>query len=416
MSLNNKKIVLFSIFLYLTLIIGFFYGESLNGGAYGDWVGAYLNPIEDFSKNFYETLTNYDKYGNRHSPIYLIFLSSFLRFDLTTDVIRLVHLHLSIPLILIFYKCLELKFENIKKAYLALLSLIIFLSPTFRSLSIWPDSRLPGLLFFTITIFFYLKFEKTQQEKFIWLTSLFLIFTSYISPNFSLFFIYFFYDIYKKMSIPKILLFFIFNFLFSIPILFYIFIMDINFLISGQTPSLTSQSLSFNYNFANKILIISSIIFFHLMPVFLYKKNFINFYIFLRKNIIVIFLFSIFLIYFFDYQISFTGGGLFFNLSNYIFGNNYFFYIVSLISLSFVLYLSKLDVRNFYFFLLLILTNVQNTIYHKYYEPLLFIIFFTLIKNAHAELIVNDRKSIYSFYSVSVLFIVMQIYKNYYVI
>ena len=152
------------------------------------------------------------------------------------------------------------------------------------------------------------------------------------------------------------------------------------------------------------------------MPVFFYKKNFINFYFFLKKNIIVLFLFSIFLIYFFDYQISFTGGGLFFNLSNYIFGNNYFFYIVSLISLSFVLYLSKLDVRNFYFFLLLILTNVQNTIYHKYYEPLLFIIFFTLLKNAHAELIVNDRKSIYSFYSVSILFIVMQIYKNYYVI
>ncbi len=272
MSLINKKIVSFSIFLYLTLIAGFFYDESLNGGAYGDWVGAYLNPIEDFSINFYETLINYDKYGNRHSPIYLIFLSSFLRIDLSIDVIRLIHLHFSIPLILIFYKCLELKFENTKKAYLALLSLIIFLSPTFRSLSIWPDSRLPGLLFFTITIFFYLKFEQTRLEKFMWLTSLFLIITSYISPNFSLFFIYFFYDIFKKISIPKIFLFFLFNFLFSIPILFYIFIMDVNFLIAGQTPSSSNQSLAFSYNFANKILIISSIIFFHLMPVFFYKK------------------------------------------------------------------------------------------------------------------------------------------------
>ena len=157
------------------------------------------------------------------------------------EVIRLIHLHLSIPLILIFYKCLELKFENTKKAYLSLLSLIIFLSPTFRSLSIWPDSRLPGLLFFTITIFFYLKFEQTRLEKFMWLTSLFLIITSYISPNFSLFFIYFFYDIFKKISIPKIFLFFLFNFLLSIPILFYIFIMDVNFLISGQTPSLSNQ-------------------------------------------------------------------------------------------------------------------------------------------------------------------------------
>ena len=107
MPLNNIKILLFSAFLYFTLLSGFFLNESLNGGAYKDWLGSNLNPIKDFSKNFYETLNNYDNYNHRHSPVYLIFLSTFLRFDFSFEIIRLIHLHLSIPLAIIFYKCLS---------------------------------------------------------------------------------------------------------------------------------------------------------------------------------------------------------------------------------------------------------------------------------------------------------------------
>ena len=319
MASNNIKIFLFSAFLYFTLLSGFFLNESLNGGAYKDWLGANLNPIKDFSKNFYETLYNYDKYNHRHSPVYLIFLSTFLRFDFSFETIRLIHLHLSIPLVIIFYKCLYLKFKNIEKSYLILLSLVIFLSPTFRSLSIWPDSRLPGLLFFTTTIYFFLKYEETRSEKFIWLTSFFLIVSSYISPNFSLFFFYFFYKIFKQISFSKVLLFFLFNFILAFPMFFYVFIMDINFFTSGQTPSLNNQSIASNYNFANKILLISSIIFFHLLPVLIWKKHFINFLSFIKKNIMFIFVTAVVLIYFFNYKIEHTGGGVFFHLSNFFF-------------------------------------------------------------------------------------------------
>ena len=159
-SLNN---ILLLLFLYLTLIIGFIYGENLNYGAYGDWVGANREPIKDFSNNFTYTFLNYDSYGHRHSPIYLIFLSLFLDLGLDIDQVRFFHLHLCISLIVIFYQCLRLKFTNINNNYLFLLSLIIFLSPTFRSLAIWPDSRLPGLIFFVLTIYFFLKFRKTNN-------------------------------------------------------------------------------------------------------------------------------------------------------------------------------------------------------------------------------------------------------------
>ena len=35
---------------------------------------------------------------------------------------------------------------------------LIFLSPTFRSLAIWPDSRLFGLILFAMSIYYFLKF------------------------------------------------------------------------------------------------------------------------------------------------------------------------------------------------------------------------------------------------------------------
>ena len=163
-NINNNN-VLFSLLLYLSLIIGFIIDENLNHGSYQDWARANILVIWEFSSNFVETFLNYEKLEMRHSPIYLIFLSSLLNLGLDFYQIRFLHMHLSIPLIIIFYKCLKLKFDNINFNSLQLLSLIIFLSPTFRSLSIWPDSRLPGLLFFILSIYFFLKFDKENNLK-----------------------------------------------------------------------------------------------------------------------------------------------------------------------------------------------------------------------------------------------------------
>ena len=110
-EITKFNINLFAFFLYLSLLLGFSYGENLNYGSYYDWTNVYIQPIKDFSINFKETLLTYDKYGQRHSPVYLVFLSIFLDLGLSFKQIRIFHLHLSIPLIFIFYKCLKLKFD-----------------------------------------------------------------------------------------------------------------------------------------------------------------------------------------------------------------------------------------------------------------------------------------------------------------
>ena len=139
------------VILYLSLIIGFFLDEKLNYGAYMDW---YANSmvIKNFLVDFKKTFISYDEFSHRHSPIYYIFLSLLYDLGFSDNFVRLINLHLSLSLILVFYKCLKLKFNYVDKKILQLLSLVIFLSPTFRSLSIWPDSRLPGLILFTISI------------------------------------------------------------------------------------------------------------------------------------------------------------------------------------------------------------------------------------------------------------------------
>jgi hypothetical protein len=412
-SLNNVFLLLF---FYLTLIIGFIYGENLNYGSYSDWVGANREPIKDFSSNFTYTFLNYDSYGHRHSPIYLIFLSLFLDLGLDIDQVRFFHLHLCILLIPIFYQCLRLRFTNINNNYLFLLSLIIFLSPTFRSLAIWPDSRIPGLIFFVLTIYFFLKFKKKNELKYTWYTCISLVIASYISPNFSIFFPYFFLFFLKKVKFEALSFLIIFNFLALLPILYYIFILDVNFLAAGKTPGLKNESINFSFNLSDKIMIISSIIFFHLSPILLMDNFYNQFKNFLLKKIIILIPLLICLIYFFNYQLRYTGGGVFFILSNLLLDNNYLFYIGSFFFISFVLYISSFSLNNFFLLTLLIVSNIQNTIYHKYYEPMIFIMFFTLIKYPDVENFLKKKNNIFYLYCLSLIFILMRVFKINYLV
>jgi len=409
LSINN---IIFFFIIYLSLIIGFLYNENLNFGSYHDWTNSNQKIINDFSNNFLHTFLNYDNYGNRHSPVYLIFLSLFLDLGFEIDQIRMIHLHLSILLVVVFYMCLKLKFQNINDNYLIALSLILFLSPTFRSLSIWPDSRLPGLTFFVLATYFFLKFKKTNHFKYTWYTCATLIISSYISPNFSVFFPYFFFLFLKKFKLIKLNLLMIFNFLASLPIFYYIFILDVNFMTGGTPGFNNSEGISMSFNFSNKIMIISSIIFFHLSPVLIISNFHKSFSSFLINRSIILILFTLCLIYFFNYQIAYTGGGIFFIISNLLFDNNYLFFVAAFFFIGFFVYIASLNWNNFFILSLLVISNIQNTIYHKYYEPMIIILFFTLLKQVEAENFFKKKNLIY-LYSLSLIFILMKIVKFY---
>ena len=409
----NQKTFFLTILFYTSLILGYFFGENLNYGSYYDWIGPNKNVLVDFTDNFLDTFLNYEKYGHRHSPVYLIFLSLVLKTGIDIEYIRIIHLHLCLVLIFLFYRCLLIKFSNIDKKLLFLLSLTIFLSPTFRSVAIWPDSRIPGLIFFTLSIFYFLKFNENYEIKFAWFCILSLIISSYISPNFSVFIIYFFYFFLKNLKFFDLRYLIFFSILFSLPMFYYLFILDVNFLKAGGTQYTAEKGLYY-FNLSNKILIISSIFLFHFIPFILNLLNYENTKSFPKYEYILLVAFFLILIYFFDYSSGFSGGGIFFQLSNFLFNNDYLFFFFSFFAILLVFFISKIHFSNFLLISLMIISNVQNSIYHKYYEPMLIIMIFTLFKNFEFERFFNFKKNFYYLYLFSFGYISLRLLKNNY--
>ena len=374
---NNKKWYLIYILLYISLISSFLLGENSTGGAIKDYIN-HKNISLDFSNNFSETFFNYEKYNTRHSPVLTIFLSFFEKIKLNDFLIRFIHLNISLILPIYFYKSLNLVIKNKNTAFF--LVSLLFISPTFRTLAIWPDSRLLGLALFTISIYQYLKFQEKRKFFSCIKNIIFLSLSAYISPNFSLFAVFYFLNflIFYKKDFKIIILIILLNVILSLPAFFYIFYLDINFLSNAAVLNQNSKSIFFLGNIPNNILLIFSIVFFYLIPflilnIFKLKLN-KNLVLNITTSLVILFI----CINYFDYKYEYTGGGFFFKLFYVLLNSKYLFYTTVFVSLFYVLNLLNLKFNNFLLIIILILSNPQITVYHKYYDPLLLILFFLL--------------------------------------
>ncbi len=380
--LNNykyKKEIVFFLFFYITLLISFFLGENSTGGAIGDYFDTNKHLRLKFASEFFKTFYEYDTLDSRHSPVLNILLSFFEKIKLSDILIRLIHLHLCLFLPYLFYKCLIIKFIKIDKKILFFLSSLIFLSPTFRTLAIWPDSRLIGLILFTLSIYYFLKFEESKNFKFAIYNVLILALSAYVSPNFSVFSIFFFikfvlnYGFFSK----KIFLIIITNVVLTFPAFYYIFILDINFFLKSAATGLAENERIIFNNLFNDILITFSIIFFYLIPFLFFKiikvNNILDF-----KNILISILIFLICVFNFDYNYLYSGGGIFFKISNFFLHNNYLFYFISFFAILIICPFANKNYLNILLFVLIILNNPQYTIYHKYFDPFLLIAFLTI--------------------------------------
>ena len=195
----------------------------------------------------------------------------------------------------------------------------------------------------------------------------------------------------------------------AFPAIFYVFILDIFFISSG--------GLSINY--FNKIPIILSMIIFHVIPILFYKKIFMQ-----KKNIfknywsifILIILISFFLILGFDYNLNLGGGGFILHLSNFLFGNNYFFYFLIPFFIFYTYETIKLEyVNNLLIILVLIFLSPQYHLFEKYYDPLVFILALTILKfNLKKDFFLNSKFLVISYSFYILLFFVTSF--NYYYI
>ena len=379
--LKKNYHILICFFLILSIYFGFFLGENITLGPKLDFEHA-LAGANHFGKDFINTFLNFDTAldevgaATRISPIYLIIILFLNKILISVDLVRFFLMNIIMLNQLFFYKSLKLIFkENVDKKYLLILSCILYLSPSFRSNAIWPESAMLGLLFFLISIYFYLKFKSHRKIKYSFLNILFLAIASYIRPSFCLFGIFFYYEFFmyflkNKNFLKNIFYITVLNFFLAFPAFYYVFILDVFFIDEG--------GLSMNY--FNKIPLITSIVIFHMIPILIYKKFNLNFNYKYDLGLFFIIILSLTLIIKnFNYDLNLSGGGIILHASNYLLGNNILLFIFYPVSMYFLIKASIFkNYNNLILILILLMMTPQYHIFHKYYDPLIIILCFTI--------------------------------------
>ncbi len=377
----KKNVIIFLFFLYLTLIIGFYFSEDSLGGAFDDYKGLFY-VSEKFRSDFLSTLLNYNQLGHRQSPIFYIFRSLISEIEIIQ---RLFFLHLYLLIPVFFYLCLKIKYKEINNNNLKLLASVLLLFPTFRSYSIWPDPHLLGILFLTISIYYYLVFKyKSKTLKNALISSFFLATSAYVSPNFGVFIIYFFYEYFKFFKLStRFFILSIFNLLLSLPFFYYIFILKINFIFNEYGWDIGSNVFSAN-NLSNKVILISSIFLFNIAPL-LNIKNLYNesnslfkFNLYKYNFFIIFFIFCYLFDFSYAYSLTNSGGGIFYNISNFLFSNNYLLFLISFLAACLLFKIFKEDKKNLILFFCLILSNPQITLWQANHTPTIFLLILLL--------------------------------------
>ncbi len=392
---------LFFLPFYISLLIGFYFNEDNLGKASFDAL-YHFDMSKKFNENFFETFVLFGSdnpgYATRNSPIFWIFLSFINKF-LNYEIIRLLHTLSLILIAITLYRCLELKFKTTNNSYLLVLASIVFLSPTLRSLAIWPYTLLWGLYFFILSVYYYLRFKENINFSNSLKILIPIIISSYIYPSFAVFYIFYLFKIYSKnRDIILILKILFISFLLSLPCLYYIFSRDI--LNDFQSAQGLNVSLTNSLNISNKILIISSILFYLLIPIINFEEVFRKLKTINKFSLLIILLFCGINFYFFNFPYSIWGGGFFHKLSNIIFDNNYLFFIFSFFSILIIYLILEKRFSNYLLLILFIIYNPQYTIYIKYFDPLVLITFLTLFDFNLKKHFFDKKYSNYQFYIV----------------
>ena len=419
MRINNKQILIIPILLIISMIISFFIGEDTLGGAQHDYFFILKFSLL-FSENFSETFNNFGigELQARNSPVFSIVQSFFINLGTDLDLLRYFNSLIIIPLFYFFYRSLELKYEYLNFETKIILTSVLFLSPTIRSLIIWPYPLIYGLLFFLISNFYYIKFSCCDDNKkknyYSLLNVLFLAVASYFTPNFALFSLFFFYKFYLYFKFSKFLFLIIFlNIILAIPAIYFTLIKEFYFL----KMNVTGADLSSKLNFSNKIILISSIFFFYFIPFISINKKLLISKIKINKSLIFFMIFIILNIYFFDYNnqtegVGRTGGGLFLHLSQLLFSNSILVFLIFIIFVYLIFVYDLINLNNIIIFFILIIYNAQYSIYHKYFDPLIYIILIFLINFNHKKIEINFQNLSYKYIILYLSFLFMSFSKN----
>ena len=373
MIINKNKRFYIYLFCIFTLFISYLLGENSSGGSKIDNIIT-LQFVENFKYGFSNGLNYFISTHQIHSPIFYFLKAKFLLIS-NEEIFSLTYLLLSSLIPLFFYKTLKKKFTNSEnKNILFAISLLIFLSPYFRSSAVWATNENLALLFVTISLYFFISsFSKLKKKSYYYFISiLFLIIASYIRQNYSLLFIFYIIKSFEILERKTIIYIILISFLLSFPALLYVKkIYESGYNLSTLEP-----------DYLNNSIIYLSIISFYLLPFFWSEKN-KNKYknlILNRKKILLFFSLIVISIFFYsDIERSDLGGGVILKLSKII-EFNFLFLISAILGILLINYYYE-NLSGLLTIILLFLSYPISILYQKYFDPI-FILFFLILSGS----------------------------------
>ena len=408
---NSIKINIVSFLLFVSIIFSYIISEDTLGGAKIDFY-QYEDIIYLFSEDLFNTLKNYSSFGyTRNSPVFFIILSYLYKLGLELDLIRYLNIVSVFLITYSFYNCLKIKFNKVDVGTLKILSLVLLLSPTVRSLAVWPYPILYAFILFLFSIKYYLLFcrDKKNKLKNALLNVIFIAAASYFTPNFCIFAIFFTYKFLLEFKYTKKLFYILaLNFCLALPA--FIFYYTSNFYILNISVTANTDTL-IKFNIFNKVVVIASIIFFYFIP-FLEKNSIAKFtkeLKILRHNYLIIFFILICLL-FYNFPPGY-GGGIFYHISYKLFSNSIILFLVFFVSIYIFRSIKIFNLNNILIFICLILYNLQASIFHKYFDPLILFIFLFLVNFKKGSVNFNMKEITKKYYFLYLFFLAASFYK-----
>ena len=408
--INKKRLIIYLVFCS-SLFVGFFLGENSSGGAKIDHLYL-LSFIENFSINFED---GFAKFLNQpasliHSPLFYLISGFLLKITQNLLIVKIFNIIMSCFIPYIFFLILKIKYKT-QSDYIFYLSLLIFLSPYFRSSAIWLLNENLSLFFFSLSILFFTKINN-QKDKILnyYLCFTFLILCSYIRYYYCLFSIYYLIYFYRNLDLRNILKLILFSFFLSLPAFYYLY-----YTIITNHSFLVPISIFGTFNYYTNTLIILTIFLFYLVP-FVLKDSY-SIFDFYKKRYKYIFLLltTFFIIYLVDYfllidliDLSARGGGVFLKISNILnFDSGLFLSVIAFFSVVIIDYLFKNNRSDNYTLLItLILCLPVVTLYQEYLDPLFYLLFFGLANSTYLKNLVLKK-------SINLIFIYLYFFSFY---
>ena len=399
--MNNKLQYVYTFIILFSLIFSFLFKIDIsNGGAtrdlYFHWT--YIVALGDSLNILKQTDLHVHNNYPHHYPLHHIIFSRFNFLANNLDNYLNFYFVFSLFLPVLFYYCIDNRFPEIDFSKKIFISTIIYFLPNYQASSIWGNSHITSLFFFLGSVYFLINLEKNNQVKVnlkIFLIVFFMACAAYTRQYYVIFFPYLFVLILRLVKFKNLIFFCFLSILLSIP----------GILLVVKNPVLFFGLQANVTDFKSSILIVLSIIFVYLSPFFIsnFKNNFLEIIqSFKNKNLLLSLFFAV--IIFFYLILSFTykgyvGGGLYFKISKVLIENNIFFFIIAFLSLLLCFYYFKERLEDI--ILIIIISSSFSTgwmIFQKYFEPMIIICIFLLIKKNFVKKIFNFNSHILFFY------------------